>query len=182
MHLRQVAHPPEVIRIRVVGQLGDDEVVVFSIQGIEEPYLTFSNWARNGEPGRPLIQGDAFLVLQRRNEVGGEKAIVVVSDSAVQAEHAAWAFSILSGLTAGFYLDGTKGIRAHSYQQQAVGRLGDVSAVEQGQHLVGFRAGNVRLTGGVLYHSRNKIQSVAVIVCRRIWNVDDLQPGDFFFG
>ena len=71
------------ISVLAGGELRNDEVVVFAFQRVEEPRFAFLDGAGEGKAWRPLIQGQSFLVLHGRNEVGGNEAVVIVADSGV---------------------------------------------------------------------------------------------------
>src|SRR5208282_2199500 len=112
---------------------------------------------------------------QRGNEVGGDGAEMIVADSGVQAEDAAGSFAVFGGFAAGFDLDGAEPIGTDPNQQEAVGGLADVEAIEQGESLIGLRAGDVRLAGGILHDSGNEVQHIAVVVGCGVGNIDDVK-------
>jgi hypothetical protein len=80
------------------------------------------------------------------------------------------------------HINGADGIGAHAKKKQAVGGLGHVESVEEGESLVGFSAEDVGLAGVVPYDSGNKVQNVAVIVGSRIRNIKDVQTGELLGG
>ena len=162
--------------------MGDDEVVVLTIERVEEPHFAGANRAGERDARRPLVEGNAVLVLQRGNEIGGDDVELVVADAGVQAENAAGSFAVFRRLAAGFDFDGAEAVSADADEQEAVGGLSYVEAIEQSERLISLRTGNVGLSGGVLHHARNEIQHLAVVISCRVRDVDYVEAGDLFLG
>ena len=74
------------------------------------------------------------------------KAEVIVANSGIQHQQTARTFAEFGGLACRFDLDGSKSVGADTGQQLAVGGLRNVEAIEQGHCLIGFCAGDVRLS------------------------------------
>ena len=74
LDLEEIAQAPENVGVRAGRQLRNDDVVVFTIEGVVEPGAAFAERSGDSQAGREFVQSDSVLVLQRRNEVGGDKA------------------------------------------------------------------------------------------------------------
>src|SRR5438876_3905766 len=64
LKLCEIAQPPYGVRIFSRQQLGNDDVVVFAIEPVKEPYSSFFDRTRNGETRINFVERPAFLVLE----------------------------------------------------------------------------------------------------------------------
>jgi len=67
---------------------------------------------------------------------------------------------------------------ADAEQEESVGGLGHVEAIEQSFGLISLRSGDVRLAELILHHAGNEVESVAVIVGGGKDDVDDVESGE----
>ena len=180
LNLEEIAEAPENVAVRAGRQLGNDDVVVFAIEGVVEPGPPLADGAGQDEARRELIESDSTLVLQRWEEVGGDKAEVVVASRGIELDDAAGAFSVFGRDATGLDIYGTKRIGRDAQEQLSVGGLGDVEAVKQDLGLIGFSAGDVRLDVHVIDDLRNVFQRFAVVPGRRVRKIDDIDAADLF--
>ena len=145
LQLGEIAEAEDVGVVLAGREIGEDEVVVLAVESVVEPDSSFLDGAGEGEARKELVETPSMLVLDGRDEVRGEEAEVIVSDSGVEIENAAGAFAVLRGLARGFDVDGAEGVGANVDDELSVGGLSDVESVELGDGLVRLRSGDVRL-------------------------------------
>lgn len=182
LNFAEIAEAEDVVVVLVDGKFGVDDVVVFAFEGVVEPDFSFIDGAGESEAGKELVETPAVLVLERREEVGGEEAEVIVTDPGVESEDAAGAFAEFGGLAGGFNLNGAEGVGADANQELTVGGLGDIEAVEYGDSLIGLGAGDVGLTVLILDDARDEVEGVAVVVGGGKNHVDDVESAERFLG
>ena len=105
---------------------------------------------------------------------------MVVADAGVEAEQAARALAVFSGLARGLDLNVAERVGADADQQLSVGRLRDIETVEQGESLVSLSSGDVRLSVLILHDAGNEVEDVAIVVGAGIDDVDDVEAADGF--
>ncbi len=103
---------------------------------------------------------------------------VIVADSGIQHQQTARTFAEFSGLSCRFDLDGAKSVGADTGQQLAVGGLRNVEAIEQGHGLIGFRAGDVRLSVQILHDAGDEVEHIAIVVRGRKRNVEYIESAE----
>ena len=133
LNFGEITEAQSVVVVGMDGQFSVDDVVVFSVEAVVEPHLSFFDGAGEGEARQELVEAPSVLVLQRGDKIGSGEAEVVVADSGVEAEQSPGSFARFGGLARGLDLNGTEGIRADADQKLSVGGLSDVEAVEQGE-------------------------------------------------
>ena len=180
LKLSEIADAEDVVVIGADGEFGVDGVVVFAVEGVVEPDFSLLDGAGESKARKELVETPSVLVLDGRDEVGGEEAEVIIADAGVETEQAAGSFAGFGGLARGLDLNGAKGVGADADEKLSVGGLGDVEAVEQGDGLVGLGAGDVGLAGLILHDAGNEIEGVAVVVGGGIDDVDDVEAADGF--
>src|SRR5580692_3583314 len=176
----EVAEAQDVVVVGADWEFGVNDVVVFAVEGVVEPDFSFHDGAGESDVREELVETPSVLVLRGGDEVGGEETEVIVADAGVEAEQAAGSFAVFGGLAGGLDFYGTKRVGADADQEQSVGGLGDVEAVEQGDGLVGFGAGYVGLAALVLHDAGNKVEGVAIVVGGGIDDVKDVEAADGF--
>src|SRR5207344_2441259 len=87
----------------------------------------------------------SVLVLDGRNEVGGEEAEMIVTDAGVQTQGSGGSFAEFGWLPRGLDLDGAESVGTDMNQELSVGGLSDVEAIEQSYRLIGLPPGDVGL-------------------------------------
>ncbi|SPE28489.1 hypothetical protein SBA2_40052 [Acidobacteriia bacterium SbA2] len=180
LNFGEVAEAEGVVVVLAGGEFGVDGVVIFAVEGVVEPHLSPLDGTGEGEARKELVETPSALVLYRRNKVGGREAEVIVADAGVEAEQAGGTFAIFGGLTRGLDLNGAESVGTDADQEQSVGGLGDVEAIDQGHGLVGLSAGDVRLAGLVLHNAGNEIERIAIVVVGGKDDVDDIEAADGF--
>src|SRR3984957_9599858 len=180
LNVGEIAETQDVAVVGVDGKRGEDDVVVFAVEGVVKPYLSFFDRAGKGEARQELVEAPSMLVLNRRNEVGGGEAEMVVANAGVEAEQAAGSLAVLGVLAGGLDLNVAESIGADANQQLSVGGLRDVEAIEQGENLVGLGSGDVGLAELILHDSRNEVRDVAIVLRAGIDDVDHVEAADRF--
>src|SRR6266536_4827142 len=145
LDLSKVAEAPDGVSIFAGRQVRNHYIFVFPVKSIEAPDLSFLDRAGNSEPWINLVEGPAFLVLERRKKVCGGETIMIIADSGVKSENSGRAFTVLGRKPASFHADRAQCVSADAHQQLAAGRLGHIESIEQCQQLVGLRASQVGL-------------------------------------
>src|SRR5581483_1671083 len=166
-----------VIIVRSAGKFGIDLVVIFAVERIVEPDFSFLDRSGEGEARQELVESPSMPVDERGDEVGGIKAEVVVPDAGIEQEQPGGAFAGFCRLPGRLHLDGSEGVGADAQQQQSVGRLRNVKAVENRLGLVGLGSGDVGLSVLVLNYASDEVDGVTETVGGRENNVNDVESG-----
>jgi len=112
LNFGEIAEAQSVIVVGVDWQFCEDDVVVFTVEGVIEPRLSFFDGAGKSEARQELVEAPSMLVLDRRNEVGGGEAEVIIADAGVEAEQAAGSFAAFGGLARRLDLNVAEGVGA----------------------------------------------------------------------
>ena len=100
---------------------------------------------------------------------------MVIADPGDNTQHTAGCFTVLGRNATVFGLDQANGIGTYTQKQQAISGLRDVESVQERERLVSFGASDMGLTVRVLHHSGDIVEHVAIIVGRRIWNIENIE-------
>src|SRR5438552_3824671 len=96
LQLRDIAEAPDSIRIFAAWQFGNHDIVVFTVQSIEEPDFALLYWPGNGETWVHLVEGPAFFLLEGRKKICRGETVVIVANSGLKCENPCGSFAVLS--------------------------------------------------------------------------------------
>src|SRR6185369_3143642 len=130
------------------------DVVVLDLQPVIEPGLLPPNRARKCEAWDKLVECQAILVLNRRNEVGCIESESVVSHAGAKCDDPAGCSAIFRWISRLLDLYRTNRIGTDPHCQQSANRRGDVESIQEIECLVGTRSRDVHLLGCILYDTR----------------------------
>ena len=116
-------------------QLLDEELVVLADEAVREPRPLRGQRARHRQARRPVLDAQALLADDGREEVGGRVAQAIAADVRRHLDDAAGALAVLGGEDAVAHGQRLHGLDADLRIEAAVQRIADVEAVEDEQRL-----------------------------------------------
>ena len=163
------------IVISPVRQFGNDDVLVLTVDTLKKPDSSLADRAGKCDPRDNIVKVQSLFELSRGEKIGCRETEVIVANAGVDAQYTAGALAFLRRDATVLRIDGANGIGADAQEQQAVGRLGEIEAIEQSQSLVSLGARDMGLTCVISHHTWYEVKDVAVIMRRWVRNVEDIQ-------
>src|SRR5689334_25104971 len=108
LHFCEISESPRIIVLRrAIRKPGDDEIVVLSVEPLEEPNLPFLQRTGKGDSWDEAVELQPILVLHGRNEVRRSKTEMVISNPSLDVQHAARTLTVFRRIPARFRADGS---------------------------------------------------------------------------
>ena len=170
----QVAAAQQMVGVDVRRELLDVDIVVFQFHAIEEPRAVARDRSGKGKAGNKFVKAQSIVLAERREEVCGIQAQLVIAHAGVEGLDASCGFAEFDRITGCFGIDGTNCIRADAQSELATDWGTNIESIEQVEGRVRLRSGNMNLACPVLNNARGEGKQVADIARSRIGYVDDL--------
>src|SRR4029077_3903692 len=98
LHFGKVSDSQDRIVVGSARQFCENEFVILTIECVVKPHLALAQRTGKHQARQELVEPPAVLVLERGEKVSAGETEVIVSDSRVEAEHAARSFAKFGGL------------------------------------------------------------------------------------
>src|SRR5690348_10883704 len=86
LNLGKIGKPPNFIIVFSCWQFGNNDIVIFAVEAVEEPDFPTINGSGKSEAWVDFVERYSFLVLHRREKICGAEAIMIVTNAGFETK------------------------------------------------------------------------------------------------